>query len=159
MLGVLPDHDLSGAAARGRRGGAAVTDPAGDDFDPQVGDDFDPQVEAAYAEPSMLVGRLGDDDHPRVVPGLPQPGVDRGVAGSLIRTRDTIRGDRRAEIGPPLAGSADGRPGAPRRQRGRPRLARHGRAGGWSALAFFPVLLVVVAARRGHRNQGFPGSP
>lgn len=65
------------------------------DQDP-VGDDFDALVDAVYAEPEVAPGVIGDDHTTRVTPSPPRPGVDLGIAGSLVQARTRLRRDRRA---------------------------------------------------------------
>lgn len=64
-------------------------------------DEFDALIESAYAEPMMITGQIGDDDLTQVAPTPPRPGVDLGVAGSLVRTRERLRRERRVKVGPP----------------------------------------------------------
>lgn len=64
-------------------------------------DDFDALMESVWAEPEVVSGVIGDDPVTPVIPTPPRPGVDRGVAGSLIQARTRLRQDRRERIGPP----------------------------------------------------------
>jgi len=64
-------------------------------------EEFDALIESGYAEPTMITGQVGDDDLTKVAPTPPRPGVDLGVAGSLLQTRERMRRERRAAVGPP----------------------------------------------------------
>lgn len=63
--------------------------------------EFESLVESAYAEPMMITGAVGDDDLALVAPTPARPGIDLGIAGSLIQTRERLRSERLEELGPP----------------------------------------------------------
>ena len=64
-------------------------------------EEFDELIGAAYAEPLMITAAISDDDMIDVAPTPPRPGVDRGIAGSLIQARDRLRAQRREQMDPP----------------------------------------------------------
>lgn len=63
-------------------------------------DEFDALVEAAYAEPLMITGAIGDDGLTEVAPTPARSGVDLGFAGSLVQARDRLRAQRSKDLGP-----------------------------------------------------------
>ena len=59
-------------------------------------EEFDAVIRGAYAEEEMTTGHIGDADLTEVAPTPARPGLDLGIAGSLIQTRDELRAQRRA---------------------------------------------------------------
>lgn len=57
-------------------------------------DEFDAMIEAAFAEPTMVSGSIGDADLTEVAPTPMRPGVDLGVGGSLLQTRARLAAQR-----------------------------------------------------------------
>lgn len=63
-------------------------------------EEFDAMMEAAFAEPLMITGAIGNDELTEVAPTPERVGVDLGVAGSLLQTGDRLAAQRRAARGP-----------------------------------------------------------
>ncbi len=58
-------------------------------------DEFLAVIGAGYAEPTTIMGAVGDDEITRVAPTPRREGVDLGVAGSLVQTWQQLRAERR----------------------------------------------------------------